>query len=200
MKQINKKSENKFLRGSIWSKWDLHVHTPLSIVQNYGGDQDSVWEDYITDLENLPSNFKVIGINDYLFIDGYKKVLDYKSKGRLKNIELFLPVIEFRLDKFVGTEGKLQKINFHVIFADKTLLDPDIIQQQFLNGLASKFKLVPGGMHSWSGIINIESLADLGRSIKSSVAPEKLEDYGSDLEEGFNNLTVDRKSTRLNSS
>ena len=25
-------------RGSLWRKWDLHVHTPYSIVQGYGGE------------------------------------------------------------------------------------------------------------------------------------------------------------------
>ena len=36
-------------RGSEWRKWDLHVHTPLSIEQHYGGDQDEVWENYLKD-------------------------------------------------------------------------------------------------------------------------------------------------------
>ena len=63
--------------GAVWRKWDLHVHTPCSIVQNYGGNTDAAWEDFICDLEKLPSEFKVIGINDYIFVDvinlkGYK--------------------------------------------------------------------------------------------------------------------------------
>ena len=29
--------------GSQWGQWDLHVHTPLSVVQNYGGDTDEAW-------------------------------------------------------------------------------------------------------------------------------------------------------------
>ena len=37
-----------------------------------------------------------MGINDYLFIDGYRKVLEYREQGRLQNIELVLPVVEFR--------------------------------------------------------------------------------------------------------
>ena len=53
-------------RGSEWRKWDLHVHTPSSICQNYGGDTDEAWERYISDLESLPQEFSVLGINDYL--------------------------------------------------------------------------------------------------------------------------------------
>jgi hypothetical protein len=52
-------SDNKYKRGSEWRKWDLHVHTPLSICQNYGGDTEAVWEKFISDLENLPSEFRV---------------------------------------------------------------------------------------------------------------------------------------------
>lgn len=64
----------KFRRGSEWRKWDLHVHTPASIVQHYGENTEEIWEKYINDLENLPEEIKVLGINDYLFLDGYKKV------------------------------------------------------------------------------------------------------------------------------
>jgi hypothetical protein len=180
-------------KGSTWKKCDLHIHTPLSIVQYYGGNSDDVWERFIADLENLPPEFKIIGINDYLFIDGYKKVLQYKQNGKLSNIDLIVPVLEFRLKKFAGTEKRLRKINFHVIFSNEfNELSPEVIEQQFLNALTSKYKLSPGlsGV-TWSGVITRESLEDLGRSIKSTVAPEKIHQFGSDIEEGFNNLTLD---------
>lgn len=67
-------------RGSEWRKWDLHVHTPCSIVNNYKGGDDS-WERFILDLESLPKDIKVLGINDYIFLDGYQKVLEYKKRG-----------------------------------------------------------------------------------------------------------------------
>ena len=79
--------------GSQWRKWDLHVHTPESIVHEYKcGQNEDIWDKYIDALENLPSDIKVLGINDYLFLDGYKKVKEYKEKGRLNNIDLILPV------------------------------------------------------------------------------------------------------------
>ncbi|WP_157786632.1 hypothetical protein [Acinetobacter baumannii] len=52
-----------FSKGSEWRKWDLHVHTPASLDHKYGGNCDATWEKYITDLENLPDSFKVLGIN-----------------------------------------------------------------------------------------------------------------------------------------
>lgn len=176
-------------KGSLWRKWDLHVHSPASLIQNYGGDNDKSWEKFIKDLENLPPEFKVIGINDYLFIDGYKRVLEYKNNGQLQNIDLILPVLEFRITKFAGTDSKLRKINFHVIFSKE--VTPEIIQQQFLNALTSKYKLSPGleGIR-WSGIITKESLKDLGQKIKSTAPSDKICQYDSDLIEGFNNLTL----------
>jgi len=179
-----------FPKGAEWRKWDLHVHTPYSLVQHYNGENsDARWEQFLSDLESLPPEFDVIGINDYLFIDGYKKVLDYRSKGRLQNINTILPVVEFRIRKFAGHKD-FKRINFHVIFSDA--LNPNIIQNQFLNGLVGKYKLSPGlsGV-SWSGIITPESLSDLGKAIKDTIPAEQLYKFGGDLEEGFNNLNLD---------
>lgn len=103
-------------RGSEWRKWDLHIHTPASINQNYGNNNDG-WEKFINALENLPSDVKVIGITDYYFIDGYEKVMEYKQNGRLTNIEKIFPILEFRIDTFgSASESKLQKINLHILF------------------------------------------------------------------------------------
>lgn len=183
---------NKYPRGSEWRKWDLHVHTPLSMVHNYSGStQEEKWEKFISDLEALPKEFKVIGINDYLFIDGYEKVLEYKRNGRLQNIDTFFPVIEFRIKKFGGNK-LFKRINFHIIFSDK--LTVDIIKQQFLNSLYGKYTLAPGAEGiQWGGVITQDSLADLGKEIKKTVPADKLGDFGSDLQEGFDNINFDEE-------
>ena len=140
-------------RGSNWRIWDLHVHTPKSIVQRYGGDSDEVWDQFVNQLESLPPHFRVIGINDYIFLDGYRKILEEKKRGRLSNIDLILPVIEFRLDKFGGSDTKLSRVNFHVIFSDE--VDADVIEQQFLNTLPRSYTLSPeyeGSSVEWSGV------------------------------------------------
>lgn len=179
-------------KGSEWNIWDLHVHTPASLVHHYeaGADCD-VWEQYIRDLENLPKVVKVLGINDYLFIDGYKKVLEYKAQGRLQNIELLLPVVEFRLSQFGGNK-QFSRVNFHVIFSND--VDADVIQAQFLNALQNKYQLSPEhNSMSWGGVITRENLEDLGRRIISSVPENEKSNYGSALIEGFNNLNLSYK-------
>lgn len=176
-------------KGSEWHIWDLHVHTPASIVQHYeSGAECDVWENFIRDLENLNKEVKVLGINDYLFLDGYKKVLEYKAKGRLQNIDLILPVVEFRISQFGGNK-QFSRVNFHVIFSDK--IDADVIKAQFLDALQNKYQLSPE--HSalrWGGVITRSNLEELGRNIIESLPEEEKVHYSSELVEGFNNLNL----------
>ena len=182
----------RFQRGSEWNKWDLHIHTPLSIVQHYGGDQDDVWEKFILDLESLPKEIKVIGINDYLFIDGYEKVLEYKNnRGRLKNLHLILPVFEFRLKKFVGNK-ETEKIHYHIIFADESILKPKKIREQFCPCLQVSVNLKPdedSGEHT--RIVTRDTLSEIGRKIREATPEEKRDRQSSDLEIGFKNVAFD---------
>lgn len=182
-------NNNSMNRGSEWRIWDLHVHTPLSIENNYGcANDEEGWNKFITALEQLPSDIKVLGINDYLFIDGYKKVKAYKDSGRLTNIELLLPVVEFRLAKFCGHK-QFKRINFHVIFSNE--VPADVIQSQFLNALSSHYTLSADCALQWGGVVTKENLEDLGRRIIESVPEGQKHNYGSPLKEGFNNLNLE---------
>ncbi len=178
-------------RGSVWRKWDLQVHTPESLVHEYGGSDP--WPAFLRDLEQLPPEFKVVGINDYIFLDGYRRIIAEKSKGRLANIDLFLPAIELRLGKFGRSQSHLSRVNYHVIFSDE--LSPDLIEQQFLNALSSKYVLSPQYDHlrtsgKWEAIPTRQSLTDLGRLIIESVPAEERANFGPPLIEGFNNLCL----------
>ena len=173
---------------SEWNQWDLHVHTPSSIIQNYGGDNDKTWERFITDLEALPEQFKVIGINDYLFIDGYEKVLSYKKNGRLKNIDLILPVLEYRLDALSGVDfDKSVRPNLHVIFSNEVPIEK--IKSQFMQTLDAKF-ILENDKKPFHQTITKDSVCDLGSSIIKSAPENKKSQYGSPMVEGFNNLNL----------
>lgn len=176
-------------RGSEWRIWDLHVHTPFSLEHNYKcSPGEDIWDKYIDALEHLPDDIKVLGINDYLFIDGYRIILDYKEQGRLQNIDLILPVVEFRLSKFCGNE-KFKRINYHIIFSNE--LTPEQIQQQFLNALTAHYTLSPDCTQQWGGVISMDSIKDLGERIINSVPEDKRKHYGNPLREGFNNLNLE---------
>ncbi|OMD92143.1 hypothetical protein BSK54_29390 [Paenibacillus odorifer] len=111
--------------GSNWRRWDLHIHTPESILnmqfrfdnmeesQKY---EENIWDKYIEKLEMAESSISVIGITDYCSIDGYEKVLEYKRKGRLHKIDLILANVEFRI---IPITEKNKAINVHCIFSDE---------------------------------------------------------------------------------
>jgi len=184
-------------RGSEWKKWDLHVHTPYSHMSEYPGDTDEMkWVNFFQALENLPKEIEVIGINDYLFLDGYKKVLDYKNKGNLKNIALILPVIEFRLRELVGHES-LKKINYHIVFADESILSADVIEAQFLSCFRSACNLDPNNPNgvSFGGVVTRDSIKDLGQKIYEST-PEANRTSDNYFEIGFNSLSYSMDKLR----
>jgi hypothetical protein len=126
-----------FPGGSLWRKWDLHVHSPLSLLNNQfprqpGGGPD--WEAYISRLELL--DVAVIGVTDYFTVDGYKKVKDFKDAGRIKKVHTVLPNIEFRLDNVLSSRKdgeKIRRLNFHVIFSDEVSVQD--IEEHFLHDL-----------------------------------------------------------------
>lgn len=161
---------SKYKRGSEWRKWDLHIHTPVSICQEYGG--AAQWEKFINALENLPSDVSVIGITDYYFIDGYEKVMQYKNSGRLQNIEKVFPILEFRIDTFgSGNENKLQKINLHILFdIDESDISNEIgrIRKEFI----SQIPITKLDKHK-TKMLSIENLSNEG---------------GNDLQKGFSDL------------
>ncbi len=128
-------------RGSEWRKWDLHVHTPYSYLNNqFGNDFDNYVKQLF--LNAILHQITVIGITDYFSIDGYKKIRneylnnDTKLKSlftdeqinQIKRIKMF-PNIEFRLNKIIGTN----RVNFHVIFSDEVLIED--IEENFLHEL-----------------------------------------------------------------
>ena len=155
--------------GSTWRRWDLHVHTPASVVHNYRGADP--WGRFLTELASLPAELSVVGINDYLFVDGYRRVFDEWRQGRLPNLEAIFPVVEFRLQQLAGVDGDLRRINYHVIFAPG--LDPDIIDAQFLHGLSARFQLSAASGPAWSGFLSRKNLAAFGSALRQQLPPER---------------------------
>ncbi|HYJ80123.1 MAG TPA: hypothetical protein VEW03_11000, partial [Longimicrobiaceae bacterium] len=173
-------------RGAEWHKWDLHVHTPASVEQQYGdAQQQQVWEDYVAALETLPPAIKVIGVNDYFSIDGYRKVLAARERGRLKNLALVLPVVELRLSSFAG-HSDLSKLNFHVLFSDE--VSPDTIEQFFLHRLSVEEHL--SGNSPWRGCVGTEpGLIKLGEAVIAAT-PKHKRTSESPLRVGFRSAAV----------
>jgi len=103
-------------KGSEWRKWDLHLHCPADVLQNRfeGKDSTEKWEKYLTALEK--TDIQAIGITNYFCLKGYQEIMEYKKSGRISNIKLILPNIEFRISQ-PNKEGDY--INIHVIFSEQ---------------------------------------------------------------------------------
>ncbi|RWC20893.1 TrlF family AAA-like ATPase [Mesorhizobium sp.] len=94
-------------RGSVWRRWDLHVHTPGTAME----DRFGTWDEYLAAIE-ASRDVCALGVTDYLLLDNYEKVRAHREGGRLKNIAFILPNIEFRL---APPTDKDTPVNIHLL-------------------------------------------------------------------------------------
>lgn len=182
---------NLLERGSEWKKWDLHVHTPESKLNNQYGDD---WDQYVRNfyIKAIENDIAVIGVTDYFSIDGYKKLRDYLNNigkleelfanevtfdnnfiNRIRNIRL-LPNIEFRLDNVISYEdGKNKRLEFHAIFSD--LVSIKDIEENFLNVV--KFSDYVGAGFNEKPLTR-NNIEQLGKKLKTfQVEFQHMSDY-----------------------
>lgn len=185
--------------GSVWRKWDFHVHTPYSILNNnFGFDPfessgttlESKFDEYVIKLFTaaVQQEIAAIGITDYFMIEGYKRIkqnyLDCPEKMRqcfpdealrhaVEQIYVF-PNIELRLNNFIGKDA--HSVNYHVCFSSDISIQE--IEDNFLHRLDFKFDNAPYPL-------TISNLKLLGNHIKSD-----NEISGSDIFVGLNHVTV----------
>ena len=179
----------QFARGSEWRKWDLHVHSPLSILNNqFPKLEDGApnWDAYLKALD--ATDISVLGVTDYFTIEGYKELRRQKCKGRLENIDLILPNIEFRLNEILyrGSDGKApRRLNLHVIFSDKCRTSD--IEDHFLHNLYFESR---GNVYDkpFRERLKRSNLEELGRQLKAQLPDEHK--GKSDIIVGAENATV----------
>lgn len=112
-------------KGSEWHKWDLHVHTPGTRLNDgykisRQSDEDNAtaesrkWDKFCEIIHD--SDVKVFGITDYFTFDTYFKFLkEYRSRYPQSD-KVFFPNLELRLPNSVNKSG--QHVNFHMLFPD----------------------------------------------------------------------------------
>ena len=93
-------------KGSEWRRWDLHIHTPETLLNNQYEHND--WKKFIQKINE--SSVDVIGITDYMLLDNYKKL--YQRKEELASNKYIMPNLEFRMTPETK-DGK--GINLHLI-------------------------------------------------------------------------------------
>lgn len=100
-------------RGSIWHRWDPHIHTPGTALNDQYAGPDP-WEAFIGAVESSNPPIRALGITDYFGIERYEQVVDQQRQGRLAGVGLIFPNIELRL----GIEtAKSSAVNIHLLFS-----------------------------------------------------------------------------------
>ena len=97
-------------RGSEWRRWEPHIHTPGTVLNNqFGGDDP--WPNYLATLEARLPRIEAIAATDYYVTDTYEQILVHKANGRLPDVKLIFPNIEVRLD----VAAKSGFVNLHLL-------------------------------------------------------------------------------------
>ena len=186
-------------RGSEWRKWDLHVHTPESGLNNGFGEN---WDLYVKTLFStaIKNEVAVLGVTDYFTIDGYEKLCKEYLKNDAKLLQLFdndpvvvakikqilvLPNIEFRLKQAINGN----RINYHVIFSNE--VDINDIKDNFLREIRITRELYPDGE---GDIVKISrhNIEEFGKKIRAEQPSFK----GSDFSIGCKTAIVDEEDIR----
>lgn len=101
-------------KGSVWHRWEPHIHTPTTILANEFSGPNDGWDDYVSRLNQADPPIRALGITDYYSLDGYRKVLQLRDNGLLTKAMLIFPNVELRFN--IGT-GRNSAINGHLLIS-----------------------------------------------------------------------------------
>nr|WP_149162921.1 AAA family ATPase [Azospirillum brasilense] len=119
---------------------------------NYG----DCWEDYVAAIE--ASSVAVIGVTDYLTTRSYARLKEYKDAGRLSNVALLIPNLEFRISP---RTARGSAVNIHLLVSpeapDHIAHIEDALSYLVFEGVGGKYRCT------------LHDLAKLGRAHEAGV-------------------------------
>jgi hypothetical protein len=122
------RNPNKNFSGSIWRRWDLHLHAPgTKLSSGFGSPDEAGLKRYVDTLEK--SDVHGFGITDYFSFDSYFLVRNAYITAYPDSQKLLIPNIEFRLLEAISKD--VRHIHAHV------LIDPNAASESKLNTLLS---------------------------------------------------------------
>ena len=99
--------------GSVWRKWDLHVHTPCTQKSDgYRTEKGDVWNNFCKKI--YESDVEAVGICDYFAIDNYFTFIAKYKAAYPKSKKAFFPNIELCTSDVVNKAS--EEVNVHLIF------------------------------------------------------------------------------------
>ena len=119
-------------RGSLWRRWDLHLHTPdTKLANDYKTEDGDVWGIYLDALE--ASDVQVFGLTDYFNCDNYFLAVEKYSERFPDGKKIFFPNVELRLSDAIGKKGNSP--DMHIIFDNNPEVCPQETIKNFLQNL-----------------------------------------------------------------
>lgn len=162
--------KNNVNRGSEWRKWDLHLHSFGTKVNNQFGDDE---DEYLQKL--LDCDISVFGITDYFSADTqFETIKKFKTKFPESDKQFFVN-IEFRLNENVSANSS-GHVNAHLIFDNK-------LPEKKVKDFVSSLELTETNEDkTYKKISDLVSEVDFQRAtIKKEEIQEKLEkSFGND--------------------
>ena len=150
----------KYLKGSKWRKWDLHIHTKGTTKNDQFTSE--TFEEFCVVLfkRALENNISALGITDYFSVDNYRNIRkfvddinprkDFTSEEKERIQEIFiLPNVELRMLP-VTDSGRL--VNIHCLFNPEYI---DSLEHDFFGSIESsggpgnKCKMDRQGLIKW---------------------------------------------------
>ncbi len=105
----------QYKSGSRWRKWDLHLHTPKTKLNDQyqaTGSMD-IWDIFCEKVET--SDVAVFGITDYFSVENYTTFVAKFQTKYPNSTKVFFPNVEFRIDSKNRSDDHIQ---VHVIFSN----------------------------------------------------------------------------------
>jgi len=144
-------------RGSEWRRWDLHVHTPGTALNDKFGS----WDEYVAEI-NAQAAVRVIGVTDYFLFDNYSRLKGDRDAGKLPAIDYLIPNIEFRI---APPTDKATALNIHLLVCPD---DPE--HEQRIHNALARLTWDYGG-DKYSCLRN--QLIALGKAINPDLSEER---------------------------
>jgi hypothetical protein len=103
--------------GSLWNKWDLHIHPPFTQLSDaYKGVADPL-DKFCDEIEK--SDVLVFGITDYFSLAAFNTFVGAFAKKYPMSTKKFFFNLELRLNEAVNKAG--EEVNIHLIFNPASL-------------------------------------------------------------------------------
>jgi len=175
--------------GSIWRKWDLHIHTPASfqwkgrkLDEQGPSERDATCKAILDKMNSL--DIDAFCVMDYWIFDGYLAIKEYLSAHATATSKTIFPGIELRLEAPTN-----HRLNTHVIFDDAI---PAERLAQFLSRLS--MGSVNGNPPSRQNFIDLARNYDDGKLRTHGCKAEDRSDEGKMHLLGMQTAVVNRVS------